>query len=175
MRNYFDESERAPQNIWLQFRQEILLSYRILFGHDKESRKMFRKIQKHAEKNKVNLSDPLLEVLCLERSSSSKIGSLPGSMWPKSCRSLENKLQKEDEYSISSDLPLLGPRLLELQEFNLRQRPRSFRGFWKDKRDKPKWYTIWVVLIVGGVAILLALVQIGLSIAQLSVSIKPDT
>ncbi|KAK0624767.1 hypothetical protein B0T17DRAFT_531001 [Bombardia bombarda] len=132
---------------------------------------------KKASKAEDKISaDPLLEILCGKRTRSSEIQNLPGSLWPQPCRYIgSNHLRKQDEYSISADLPLLGPRLLILQEFNLRQRPRGFWALWRDRRDKPKWYTFWVVLIVGGFTIVLSIVQIALSTAQLAVSIKPPT
>lgn len=174
MLNYFEGSQRTAK-IWLRFRQEVLLSYRIVFGQDKASRALFRNQIKKQEPEGTALSrDPLLDILCGERTSSSKIRALPACLWPKSCRNFDNQLQNFDEYSIASDLPLLGGRFLAIQEFNLRQRPRSFWAFWRDTRDKPKWYTVWVVLIVGILAIILAIVQIVLSAAQLAVSIKQE-
>jgi hypothetical protein len=173
MLNYFEGSEKTAK-VWLRFRQEILLSYRILFGQDRASRALFHnKVKKQAQEGSALPHEPLLDILCGEPTSSSKIRALPASLWPKSSRNADNQLQQFDEYSISSDLPLLGARFLAIQEFNLRQRPRSFWGFWRDTRDRQKWYTVWIVLIVGILAIILAIVQVVLSAAQLAVSVKP--
>ncbi|RSL45340.1 hypothetical protein CEP54_014314 [Fusarium duplospermum] len=57
MQHYFDGSGERHNNVWLRYRQEVLLSYRILFGHDEKSRRMFRQLQKNDE---TTLSDPLL-------------------------------------------------------------------------------------------------------------------
>lgn len=178
MQNYFEGPQRSAQ-VWLRFKQEVLLSYRILFGQDQASRSLFRKIEKerlHGASGSAASQDPLLQILCGARTSSRQIRSLPQYLWPKPCRNaIDGRLQKLDEYSVSSDLPLLGHRFLVIQEFNLRQRPRSFLRFWRDKRDRPKWYTFWVVTIVDLLALVLGLVQIALSAAQLYVSLQPQS
>lgn len=166
MYKYYEVSERTTE-LWLRFRQEVLLSYRILFGRDKASRKLFHKITKRRAQNQNTPLDPLLETLCSRKTSDAKITGLPAKLWPKSCRDFDDNLRKQDEYSIASDLSLLGPRLLALQTFNLRQKPRNFWALWRDKRDQPKWYTFWVVLIVGVLALILAIAQVALSAAQL--------
>ncbi|KAK1770185.1 hypothetical protein QBC33DRAFT_530326 [Phialemonium atrogriseum] len=163
MRDYFEPLETAT-NIWPRFKQEIILSYRILFGQDKASRKLYLKDVKPTLGDN---SDPLMDILSTKTTGSAQIQNLPGELWPRACRNREDKLRKQGEYSISDDLPMLGPRLLVLQELNQRQRPRTLWTFWRDTRDKPKWYTFWLVLIAGAIAIVLSLAQLGVSVAQL--------
>jgi len=37
---------------------------------------------------------------------------------------------------------------------------------WQDRRDMLRWYTFWVVTIIGGLGILLGFGQLGLAAAQ---------
>jgi hypothetical protein len=46
------------------------------------------------------------------------------------------------------------------------QKPSGLRALWRDKRDSGQWYTFWLVSIVGGISILLALASLAVSIAQ---------
>jgi hypothetical protein len=170
MRKYYEPAERTTE-IWVRLRREVILSYRMLFGQDRASRELFLKLERQAEAGGQPLMDPLLDVLCSKSSRDPELQALPGYVWPNSCTNFDNKLRKQDEYSISSEIPLLGPRLRELQDHSLRQRPRSFWDLWTDTRDKPKWYTFWLVLIVGGMAGILSTIQLALSAAQLVVSI----
>jgi hypothetical protein len=182
LRRYIENSDTTAK-IWLRLRQEIILSYRLLFGQDQASRQLFRRLSRLQAPGRNGawgrgggggggggdlLSDPLLDVLCGQRTSSAGLRALPPDVWPAACRRLDGSLRKQDEYSARYDLPLLGRRLLVLQEFNQRQRPRSFWGLWKDRRDKPRWYAFWAVLIVGGAALFLAALQVALSAAQLA-------
>ena len=117
-----------------------------------------------------DLYDPLLDRLCGQ--TSSKISTLPSVLWPDSCRNLGGGLLKQDVYSTHTDFPLLGGRLLELQEFSRRQSPSKIRDLWRDRRNPLQWYTLWAVLIIGGISVVLQIVQIFLSAAQLAAQIR---
>jgi hypothetical protein len=43
-------------------------------------------------------------------------------------------------------------------------------SLWRDRRDLQRWYTIWAVLIIGGISVLLAIAQIWLSAAQVGIA-----
>ena len=158
--------------MWQRYRQEVLLSYRLLFGQTKMSRKLFKKLKKQMIREGKLTLDPFLEVLCSCSTSDTKIANLPKEIWPKSCRDLEGRLAKFECYGIDSDFPLIGRNLLAIQRFCLHQRPRTFWSFWIDTRDRPKWFTFWLVTIVGIAALILAIVEVGLSAAQIAVSAK---
>lgn len=69
-------------------------------------------------------------------------------------------------YSARIDFPRLGSRLVDLQNFNLRQRPNKLIELWRDRRRPMQWYAFWVVLLVGGAANLLALLQLVIAVLQ---------
>lgn len=150
--------------------QEVLMSYRVLFGQTRSSRIIAKSVLRRLRDHEPHY-DELLEDLCT-RPCDSKIAALPPSLWPISCRSFDNTLQEEDSYSSQDDFPVYGQRLAKLQEFSLRQQPSRLRDLWRDRRIPLQWYTFWVVLIVGSLSILLALLQLGVGIAQLVASLK---
>ena len=52
------------------------------------------------------------------------------------------------------------------------QKPSGLRALWRDKRDSGQWYTFWLVSIIGGIGILLALASLAVSIAQTVASFR---
>ncbi|KAL9104086.1 MAG: hypothetical protein Q9163_000938 [Psora crenata] len=141
----------------VQLSQEILMSYRVLFGQTAGSRKRARDLIQKAKREPCY--DELLDLVCCQ--SSKPLRKLPASLWPISCRSIaEDTLQEEDTYSSQDDFPLLGQRLKKLQDFNLRQQPSRLRDLWRDRRSPLTWYTFWVVLIFGSVSILITFLQL---------------
>ena len=150
--------------------QEVLMSYRLLFGQKQISRKAGR-----AELERLKCRDPhydpLLDVLCTHNYGAI-ITKLPASLWPVSCRDIDGTLQEVDSYSAQDDFPIFGPRLLKLQGYNLRRQPSKFRDLWRDRRNPLQWYTFWAVLIIGGLGIILSAVQVGVATAQLILAIQ---
>ncbi|KAJ3578369.1 hypothetical protein NPX13_g2193 [Xylaria arbuscula] len=146
-----------------QLSQEVLMSYRLLFGQYRASRKVARALlQEMEEKHDY---DQLLACLCTKsRKETAKM--LPETSWPISCRDYDNNLQEADSYSSQDDFPILGSRLIAIQEFNLRQQPSKLRDLWRDRRSPLQWYTFWAVLLVGGLSILLAILQLVAAIVQ---------
>jgi hypothetical protein len=165
------------------FLQEVLLSYRLLFGQDRESRALFRETQRKRLRVNDNFGDELLDSLCSDSYGSwlfkNSIKALPTAFWPDSClglsRANESYLLEQSVYSTLSDFPVLGERLLKIQKFSYRQSPSRVRDLWRDRRNPLQWYTFWAVLWVGGVTIILGLVQIGLASAQVYYQVYPPT
>ncbi|RHZ65531.1 uncharacterized protein CDV56_109274 [Aspergillus thermomutatus] len=160
--------------------QEIILSYRLLFGQDGKSRKVAREELFRLKNSSVNQSvDTMLLDLCERKY---EHGSLwwktydkvlqgyPSEIWPITCRTMEGHLQQNDVYSARDDFPRLGPRLLKLQQFNSRQRPSKLTDLWRDRRNPLQWYTFWAVILVGGVANILAALQFLVALVQLQTS-----
>ncbi|KAL8926614.1 MAG: hypothetical protein Q9172_001713 [Xanthocarpia lactea] len=101
--------------------QEILMSYRLLFGQKKISRKAGR-AELERLKRRDSHYDPLLDVICTQ-SHDAVVTTLPASLWPMSCRDPDDTLQEEDMYSAQDDFPIFGLRLAKLQSYNLRRQP----------------------------------------------------
>ncbi|PLB39306.1 uncharacterized protein BDW47DRAFT_103417 [Aspergillus candidus] len=160
--------------------QEVLLSYRLLFGQDGMSRKVAHDEICRLKKIHANQSvDTMLLDLCERkykhgglwwRTYDTVLQNYPSEMWPVTCRNMKGQLLESDVYSVRNDFPRLGPRLLKLQQFNLRQRPNKLIDLWRDRRNPLQWYTFWAVVIVGGVANILAALQLLVAIIELQTS-----
>ena len=154
--------------VHVQVSQEVLMSYRLLFGQTRGARGLVKaalKVLQHQDPH----YDQLLEVVAAGPYNHT-LAALPSSLWPVSCRSFEDTLQEEDAYSAQDDFPMFGQRLAKLQEFNLRQQPSKLRDLWRDRRNPLQWYTFWAVLIVGSLSLLLTLLQLIVALAQLIVA-----
>lgn len=139
------------------------MSYRLLFGQSRSSRGLAKTLLRKIEDDRDY--DPLLAHLC-SQGSKDVIKALPETFWPVSCRSFENLLQEVDSYSSRDDFPILGSRLAVIQEFNLRQQPSRLWDLWKDRRSPLQWYTFWAVLVIGGLTIILTILQLIVGIIQ---------
>lgn len=134
-----------------QLLHEILLSYRLLFGQSKDSRRLFRSMGAF-NRETPEAHDPLLEQLCNCKSVT---------LLPSSCK-------ERDFYRLRRDFPVLRGRIASLQQQMHNLKPRGWREIWKDKRDSAQWYTFWAVIIFGGSGIIFAAVQVVLQAAQLA-------
>jgi len=147
------------------------MSYRLLFAQTHSSRDLAKSILKTLGDQEEPFYDSLLEDLCT-RPYDDTIAALPPLLWPISCRSFEDTLQEEDSYSLQDDFAVYGQRLAKLQEFCQRQQPSRLRDLWRDRRSPLQWYTFWAVLVVGGLSMFIALLQLGVGVAQLALSFK---
>jgi len=127
---------------------EVLCSYRLIFGQNKNSFSKFRQIQPDL------FTDPLLQKLCGNAS-------------------IEHNFYGEYEiadgktmYSASSDFPLIGQRLLEVQSYMNAQNPSDLTTLWYDRRDILRFYTFWAVVVVGSLGILLSAASVALTAVQ---------
>ena len=64
------------------------------------------------------------------------------------------------------DCGIFENRVRVLKAFMDMQKPSGLRALWRDKRDSGQWYTFWLVSILGGISIVLALASLAVSIAQ---------
>ena len=85
---------------------------------------------------------------------------------------LEKEIQEQEVYDANLDFRFFGDRLLKLQAFNLRQQPNRMRDLWRDRRNALQWYTFWAVILIGGLSVVLAIVQCFVSAAQLYFTIR---
>ncbi|KAF4238261.1 hypothetical protein CNMCM6457_010282 [Aspergillus fumigatiaffinis] len=128
---------------------EILLSYRLLFGQTKKSRALFRSLDPFRNVPRA-VADPLLPVLCGKRSCH---GLLP---------------LDTTEYYLPRDFPVLRYRLSVLQDHLARATPRKWVQLWHDNRDSAHWLTFWAVIVFGALGTLLALLQVILQAVQVA-------
>lgn len=149
--------------------QEIILSYRLLFGQTKASRRHFQKVVRKKVMSDKSEVDPLLQILCT-RPMDPSIRALPADVWPPSCRDYDGQLLEQSTYSTALDFPLLGSRLLKIQEFDQRHHPYKLRDLWRDRRNPLQWYAFWAINIIGGVTIVIGLCQLAVSLLQLAIS-----
>jgi hypothetical protein len=131
---------------------EVLLSYRLIFGQQHRSRELFRKEER--EKVKWNGAlDPLLDALCGDK----EMGDFGDT---------KGLLRERGVYDAQTNFPHLGSRLMDLQDYSSSQRPRNLIEVWNDEREPEKLLTFKAVIIVGGVSILLSLIQVFVGVAQ---------
>lgn len=144
--------------------REILLSYRLLFAQSRRSRRLMNhQLEDLRSEGKL---DPLLKLL-VGTSLPSLRSTLPRDVFPHSTLTAEGTLQESDTYSAREDFPSFGYRLLILQRYNLRQQPSRVKDLWRDRRNPLQWYTFWAVVWVGGISIILGLLQLLVGVAQL--------
>lgn len=134
---------------------EILLSYRLLFGQSKESRRVFRS-SKPFEDIPAEVHDPILTLLCARKSFDAfDIG------------------KPDRTYRVARDFPMLRSRLATLKRQLSVSKPRGWKELWRDKRDSAHWFTFWAVIIIGGAGLLLTFLQVVLQIVQVAQSAHP--
>jgi hypothetical protein len=134
--------------------KEVLISYRVLFGQDKRSRKLFRS-KESSNARFESIDDPILQALC-----GRKRASLVADF-------LATEFERE-VFDPKIDFPNLGDRLLRVHNYNANQKPSTWQAILSDRRDSRETFNFfWTVVIVGGISITLSLVQTVVSILQL--------
>ncbi|KAF2270744.1 hypothetical protein CC78DRAFT_564063 [Lojkania enalia] len=134
--------------------RETLLSYRLLFAQNKSSRKLFRSLNPFED----------LPEDCKDHSLSKWCG--------RKQIDFTTSPRELDTYILSKDFPILRSRLATLAQHLSYRQPRTWRELWNDKRDSATWFTFWAVLIIGGIGIFLAFLQVVLQIVQVSLQLK---
>jgi hypothetical protein len=152
----------------IQVSQEVLMSYRLLFGQTGASRNLAKTLLRK-ELGENHDYDELLDLLCCTPHRP-LVKKVPSTFWPVSCRDYDNILSEADSYSAQDDFPMFSQRLAALQEFSLRQQPSKLRDLWRDRRNPLQWYTFWAVLIVGGASIIIGLLQLVVAIVAIPLS-----
>jgi hypothetical protein len=137
---------------------EIMRSYKLLIRDDRLSRKLYQKQRHRASLGRNPISvDPLLDVLCGKEISTS--------FW-------KFHSPVRDTYDAATDFPILRERLEAIEDYMAGIQPSRITSLWRDRRDIRTWYTIWAVLIVGGVSIILACISVYLASAQVALAAK---
>ena len=135
------------------FLREVLLSYRLLFGQSKSGRHYFRRtVSTHIYEDIPRQGqDPLLARLCGRKS----IDLLAHG-------------RERKTYRLARDFPMLRCRIAIVQQQLATSKPRGWKELWRDKRDSAQWVTFWAVIIIGGLGLLLSLMQVILAIVQIT-------
>ena len=134
-----------------QFLQEVLLSYRLLFGQSAKSRRLFRHTFKPPGGHD-NLADFLLPLICTRKQLVDTPKSIP---------------MDRPIYFTARDFPVLYDRIEIISKELKDARPKSIHDLIRDRRDTLQYWTFWLVAIIGGISILLSLIQVILQAVQL--------
>ncbi|OAG19566.1 hypothetical protein CC77DRAFT_1021657 [Alternaria alternata] len=135
--------------------REVLDTYSLLFGNDRRSKAVYRKLMLKASSD--GMVDPLLDDLC---------GLTP---WHWASINLS-----PPRPSIDADLlfPILSARMMKLQVYIESQGARGLRALYRDQRDSYQWWTFWAVIWLGGLNLLFAFTQNVLGSLQVAYAIK---
>jgi len=158
----FCEDVSTPDIPPYEFFEEILRSYRIIFGQDERSwkafSKMLSKLEEH-DRQGIWACDPLIRILCGQSATS------------KEARLIYDEIDADQETSGDPDteFQFFGNKMIELQQFGRQHQPKNVRSLFNDKRDVSAWYTLWsnqLVVFVTAFTILLVMVSLGFQIWQ---------
>jgi hypothetical protein len=133
--------------------KEILRSYQLLFRENKKSRKLYC----HRERNKAVLNgksnpDPVLDKVC---------------GWDDRSSIWDTWKPARETFHPEAHFPILRHRLEAIQNYMDGIEPNRMFSVWRDRRDLRVWVTIWVVILLGFIGIILNVVSIAISAAQL--------
>lgn len=165
--NYYSGVPEEPAALY----REILLSYRMIFGQSSKSRDLLlRTLARHDQT--AGGIDPFLRTVCMPSPRrpwpwSKPVPDLPSTLFPESAVGLDGMLQEPSAYSARDDFPVFGGALLAVQRYSLRHQPSRVRDLWRDRRNPLQWYTFWAVIAFGGMSIVLSVLQLSVSTAQL--------
>ncbi|KAG9237387.1 hypothetical protein BJ875DRAFT_540557 [Amylocarpus encephaloides] len=144
---------QTPEEVTKDFFREVLISYRILFGSSKRSRKLFREKEKKRAGHD-GLLDPILVLLAGQKN-------------PTGINDTLSQILEQDVYHLWINLPHLGTKLMEVQDYVKEQRPRNLHAMWHDRRDTHIFHSFWVFALIGSIGIILSFMQVVISLAQL--------
>ena len=146
----YSADPRADKEDISQFLQEVLLSYRLLFGQSAKSRRLFRHTFKPPGHN--SQVDTLLPLICTRK----QLADIPTSI------PMDRPI-----YFAARDFPVLYERIEIISKELKDARPKSIHDLIRDRRDTLQYWTFWLVAIIGGISILLSLIQVILQAVQL--------
>lgn len=152
---YSESSETPVCNLFVH---EVLLTYRMIFGQERGSRKLFKSVEKRRAAEH-GLVDPFLNRLCCYPSIDSN-------------GPLDNRFVPSDVYRKNEDFPIFGERLLSLQSHISRQNPSKLLAIWKDRRNPLNFFNLWAVIVFGVLTLLLGTLQLIVGIVALVVAYK---
>ena len=138
--------EELTEDRSAEYFREVLLSYRLIFGQDKHSSRLFaRQVTKmplnwNNSDSRSDDNDPMLLILCTQHWKST------------GAKEIYEEIEAADtsqHYQPADDFPFLGRKLLELQAYVKGRDAHSWKALWYDKRDMSVWWTFWVSLQIS--------------------------
>ncbi|KAK5062766.1 hypothetical protein LTR84_004841 [Exophiala bonariae] len=167
----------------VSFFRELLLTYRVIFGQDGASAKLFR--TEHEDLLSAFLTPhriwhylPWLRPLVLGRkpirrqlSHSEVVDPLLlevcGTQYTKAAiyRDLRAPSPR-DQYLAAKEFPFFGDRLLKIQIFMQGEHPSDWKALINDRRDILRYWTFWAVMVIGAISILQSAIANILGILQ---------
>ena len=162
-----EQPQEQDSLTFFDFLREMILSYRILFGMDRTSRKCFRAEIENWKKDslcdgpfsgrRMYDIDPLLWILCTDSGASPDLKNLLIPL---------NGKETTPRYAVE-DFPFLGGRLLQLQNLIEGQPPTNWRLLWtllgNGHTVTRNWWVVWTttaVLLIGGGTLVLQFWQL---------------
>ncbi|KAH8892740.1 hypothetical protein GQ53DRAFT_840594 [Thozetella sp. PMI_491] len=153
--------------------KEILCTFRLIFGQDRRSWKIYardttrswtrwlRRPQDQQEteldadaRARIHTEDPLLLRLC-------------GRDW------VQQRIYDDIDapfvrtvYSAVDDFPYFGEKLAVIQQFVCTRDAVDLNSLWTDRRDIHRYYTLWLVVILGILALFLQIISVVVAIVQ---------
>lgn len=137
-----------------EYLREVILSFRILFAQKGRARRFFETVDPFEHEDAAH-RDPYLRLLC------TRVDHV-----------LDSTIRQRELYELSVDFPLLKEKMVVLLRHLSLRRPRTWRELWNDKRDSASWFTFWAVVIIGGLGILMAFLQLVLQTVQVVLATK---
>lgn len=133
------EDRREPQVATEALFRELLITYRLLFGQDKDSWRAYQKIaskwnEQWLARDAQHPADPLLEVLAGRNCEDSVAKAVYDDI---------NAGPVGPQYSSSEDFPMFGEKLLYLQHHINDYRPATVTKVLRDRRDPTARFNIW--------------------------------
>ena len=161
--------------------QEVLLSFRLIFGSTSQSQaRIHRDYLSKQKRHQWRGNEEFLKKLISPSKPKAPLGlfakilhlreerlvvALPEEYWPQAVI-MNEKLTEDQTYSASAKFAVFGPRLLRLQEHCSHQISNNVWDMWRDRRDRQSWITFWAVLIFGSTSLLLTCIQVILAIVN---------
>lgn len=147
---------RADEDDIAHFLQEVLVSYRLLFGQSAKARRLFRDVYSPVEAP-FHQPDTLLPRLCDRAEGQQSV-----------CPGLAELPPDRAIYYAARDFPVLYRRVELLADELKGAKPTSIRDLLNDRRDTLQFWTFWLVSVFGGASIFLALVGTVLQAIQIA-------
>jgi hypothetical protein len=151
----------------------MLLTYRLIFGQDPRSSKLFAKekaalTRRHSKLKAASTraiqphifalpdADPLLPRLCSLHADEPDAIEVYGDLNP----GILQTYYTPDMY------PFFAEKLLVLQAYVKEQHPHDWKTLWRDHRNKSNWWQFWAVLFIGGGTLILGTLSLAFQVWQ---------